>query len=100
LREEVIAQGSDKLDDDALTNLPVLKHSTKVKARKATPPETGRSRQAQRMEPRRGRKTATKEVGLGGFEKILPVEDKEANLVDSEEMKPSSSRPIHFCPNF
>jgi hypothetical protein len=49
LREEVIAQGSDKLDDDALTNLPVLKNSTKVKARKTTPPETGISRQAQRM---------------------------------------------------
>jgi hypothetical protein len=110
----VIAQGNDQLDDYALTNQLVLKHSAKVKATKTTPPEIGIARQAQRLEPRRGRKKATQksnetedeysiaseEIGSGNFQDTHPVENKEANVVDSEEPKPNINQSIHFCPNF
>ena len=50
----MIAQGSDKSDDDALANQLVLKYRANVKARKAKPKETDISGQAQRDKPNRG----------------------------------------------
>jgi hypothetical protein len=55
----VIAQGCDQSDNSTLTNLPVCKHSAKVKIMKTTPPyrKTGPA-----YETKEGKKKATSKI--------------------------------------